>query len=43
MPFTLCCFDTVSTSEVGVIERFGKYSRLAEVYFYDSSYSDLKN
>ena len=25
-----CCFDTVSTSEVGVIQRFGKYNRLAE-------------
>lgn len=25
-----CCFETVSTSEVGVIERFGKFSRLAE-------------
>lgn len=26
-----CCFDTVSTSEVGVIESCGKFSRLAEV------------
>eukprot|EP01033_Poteriospumella_lacustris_P001543 gene1543-1118_t len=25
-----CCFDTVSTSEVGVIENCGKFSRLAE-------------
>ena len=24
-----CCFQTVSTGSVGVIERFGKYSRLA--------------
>lgn len=25
-----CCFSTVSTSEVAVIERCGKFSRLAE-------------
>lgn len=26
-----CCFATISTSEVGVIEKCGKFSRLAEV------------
>jgi hypothetical protein len=26
-----CCYDVVSTSEVGVIERMGKFNRLAEV------------
>lgn len=25
------CFDIVNTSDVGIIERFGKFSRLAEV------------
>ena len=25
-----CCFATISTSEVAVVERFGKFSRLAE-------------
>jgi regulator of protease activity HflC (stomatin/prohibitin superfamily) len=24
-----CCFTTISTSDVGVIERFGKFNRLA--------------
>lgn len=27
---SICCFNTVSTSEVAVLERFGKFSRLAE-------------
>jgi hypothetical protein len=26
-----CCFATISTSEVGVIERFGKFDRFVEV------------
>jgi regulator of protease activity HflC (stomatin/prohibitin superfamily) len=26
-----CCFAVISTAEVGVIERFGKFSRFAEV------------
>jgi hypothetical protein len=26
-----CCFGVLSTSEVGVIERFGKFSRFEEV------------
>ena len=26
-----CCFTTVSTSEVALIERFGKFNRLGEV------------
>lgn len=28
-----CCFATISTSEVGVIERFGKFDRFVEVRF----------
>jgi len=27
-----CCFATISTSEVGVIERFGKFDRFVEVW-----------
>jgi len=30
MSLSCCCFTQISTSEVGVIERFGKYSRFAE-------------
>ena len=26
-----CCFSIISTSEVGVVERFGKFDRFAEV------------
>ena len=33
-----CCFDTVSTSEVGIVESCGKFSRLAEVIDSTSSF-----